>query len=46
MDPAIWKDQIEQHADLKQFSKRVPTVDEVMTLDVLKATEASRPKIG
>ena len=46
MDPAIWQEQIDLHAELKQFSKRVPRVDEVMTLEVLKATEAGRPKIG
>jgi NitT/TauT family transport system substrate-binding protein len=46
MDPQIWKGQIEQYAALGQFSKRVPSVDEVMTLDVLEATAAARPHIG
>jgi NitT/TauT family transport system substrate-binding protein len=46
MDPAVWQEQIDLHGELKQFSKRVPKVDEVMTLDVLKATESARPKIG
>lgn len=46
MDPAIWKEQIDLHADLGQFSKRVPKVEEVMTLDILNATAAARPKIG
>ena len=46
MDPAVWQDQIDQHADLKQFTKRVPKVDEVMTLDILNATAAGRPKLG
>jgi NitT/TauT family transport system substrate-binding protein len=46
MDPAVWQDQIDQYASLGQFSKRVPKLDEVMTLDLLKATEQSRPRIG
>ncbi len=46
MDPKVWADQIKLYGDLGQFSKRVPTVDEVMTLDILKATSADRPKIG
>ena len=46
MDPAIWAEQIEQHAALGQFSKRVPKVEEVMTLDVLKATDKARPRLG
>jgi NitT/TauT family transport system substrate-binding protein len=46
MDPAVWQEQIDLHAELKQFTKRVPKVDEVMTLDILKATEAARPKLG
>ena len=46
MDAGVWQEQIELHADLKQFTKRVPKVDEVMTLEVLKATEASRPRLG
>ncbi len=46
MDPAVWQEQIDLHAELKQFTKRVPKVDEVMTLDILKATEAGRPKLG
>jgi NitT/TauT family transport system substrate-binding protein len=46
MDPAVWQDQIALYAELGQFSKRVPKLDEVMTLDVLKATADARPKIG
>jgi NitT/TauT family transport system substrate-binding protein len=46
MDPTVWQEQIDLHAELKQFTKRVPKVDEVMTLDILKATEAARPKLG
>src|SRR5882672_11418891 len=46
MDPAIWQDQINLYAELGQFSKRVPKLEEVMTLDILKATADSRAKIG
>jgi NitT/TauT family transport system substrate-binding protein len=46
MDPAIWKEQIDLYAELGQFSKRVPKVEEVMTLDILNATGNARPKIG
>jgi len=46
MDPSVWQEQIDLHDELKQFSKRVPKVDEIMTLDVLKATESARPKLG
>lgn len=46
MDPAIWQDQISLYSQLGQFTKRTPTVDEVMTLDILNATADTRPKIG
>jgi NitT/TauT family transport system substrate-binding protein len=46
MDPAIWQDQINLYAELGQFSKRVPKLEDVMTLDILKATADSRAKIG
>jgi NitT/TauT family transport system substrate-binding protein len=46
MDPAIWQDQIDLYAKLGQFSKRTPKLNEVMTLDVLKASADARPKIG
>ncbi len=44
MDRGVWQDQITQYADLNQFTKRVPKVDEVMTLDVLNATRDYRLK--
>ncbi len=44
MDRAVWQEQITQYADLGQFTKRVPKVDEVMTLDVLNATRDYRLK--
>jgi len=46
MDPAVWQEQISLYADLGQFSKRVPKVDEVMTLDILKMTADTRAKLG
>ena len=44
MDRAVWQDQITQYAELNQFTKRVPKVDEVMTLDILNATKDYRLK--
>jgi NitT/TauT family transport system substrate-binding protein len=46
MEPAVWQDQISLYAELGQFSKRVPKLEEVMTLEILKMTADSRPKIG
>lgn len=46
MDPAVWQEQIALYAELGQFTKRVPKLDEVMTMDILKATEDARPRIG
>ncbi|MFC5391392.1 ABC transporter substrate-binding protein [Bosea vestrisii] len=46
MDPKIWQEQIDLYAQLGQFSKAPPKLDEVITLDVLKATAAARAKIG
>jgi NitT/TauT family transport system substrate-binding protein len=46
MDPAVWQDQIKLYSDLGQFSKRTPKLEEVMTMDILKATADARPKIG
>ena len=42
MDKAVWQEQIDQYAALGQFSKRVPKVEEVMTMDVLNATREYR----
>ena len=44
MDRTVWQDQITQYAELGQFTKRVPKVDEVMTLDILNATRDFRLK--
>ena len=46
MDPAVWQSQIELYGNLGQFTKRVPKVEEVMTLDILNATAGARPRLG
>jgi NitT/TauT family transport system substrate-binding protein len=46
MDPTVWADQIELFAQLGLFPKKVPTVDDLMSLDILKATRDDRPRIG
>ncbi len=46
MDPQVWKEQIDLYAQLGQFSKRTPKLEEVMTMDILNATRDARPKIG
>lgn len=42
MDPAVWQEQISLYAQLGQFSKRTPRLEEVMTLDILQATRDAR----
>lgn len=46
MDPAVWQEQIALYAELGQFSKRVPKLEEVMTMEILDATKDARPRIG
>ena len=46
MNPANWQAQIDTYAGLKQFKGDTPTVDDVMTTDILAATEALRKEIG
>jgi NitT/TauT family transport system substrate-binding protein len=46
MDRETWREQIESHAELGQFTRRVPSVDDVMTLSVLEATKDKRPHLG
>ena len=46
MRPDNWRKQIDVYADLEQFKGDVPTVADVMTTDVLAATEALRKRIG
>lgn len=45
MDRETWQAQIDTYAELDQFTNRVPTVDDVMTLSFLDATEAARPHL-
>lgn len=45
MDPAVWQSQIDLYAQLGQFSKRTPKLEEVITMDILKATAADRVKL-
>jgi len=45
MDRAMWNEQISMYAALGQFTNHVPTVDEVMTLKVLGATQSYRMRI-
>lgn len=44
MDSATWQEQISLYSELGQFTKRVPRVDEVMTMDILNATRDYRLK--
>jgi NitT/TauT family transport system substrate-binding protein len=46
MDPKVWQEQIDLWARLGQFSKRTPKLDDVVTLKILNATAAVRPRIG
>ena len=46
MDPEVWREQIDLYAQLGQFSRRTPRLEEVMTLDILRQTAGARPMIG
>ena len=46
MNPANWQAQIDAYAELKQFKGETPTVDDVMTTDILDATQSLRKQIG
>lgn len=46
MNPENWQAQIDTYAALEQFKGPTPTLAEVMTTDVLAATEAIRKEIG
>lgn len=46
MEPQVWQEQIDLYAQLGQFSRRTPKLDEVATFDVLKLTADQRVKIG
>jgi NitT/TauT family transport system substrate-binding protein len=42
MDPAVWQEQIDLHAQLRLFTAATPKLADVITLDILKATQATR----
>jgi NitT/TauT family transport system substrate-binding protein len=44
MDPAVWQDQINLYSQLGQFSAGAPKLNDVITMDILKATQAARLK--
>lgn len=44
MDPAVWQEQINLYSQLGQFTAGAPKLADVMTLDILKATQAARLK--
>lgn len=41
-----WQAQIDTYAELDQFAKGAPAVDDIMTLDILDKTADVRPKVG
>ena len=46
MNPDNWQAQIDSYAELGQFQGDTPSVADVMTTDILAATEAVRKEIG
>lgn len=44
MDPAVWQSQITTYAELGQFTAKTPKLDDVITMDILKATAGARMK--
>ena len=46
MNVENWQSQLDLWAQLKQFKGATPKVADVMTLDILNATAAQRPKVG
>ncbi|HSV58599.1 MAG TPA: ABC transporter substrate-binding protein [Variovorax sp.] len=44
MDPAVWQSQITTYSELGQFTAKTPKLEDVMTLDILKATAGARMK--
>ena len=46
MNRKNWQEQIDAYADLGQFKGIVPGVDDVMTMEILEATESLRKRIG
>ena len=46
MNPENWQKQIDVYADLEQFKGDTPMVGDVMTTEVLAATESPRKQVG
>ncbi|MEJ8853170.1 ABC transporter substrate-binding protein [Variovorax robiniae] len=46
MDPAVWQSQITTYSELGQFTAKTPKLEEVISLDALKATAAARTKVA
>jgi NitT/TauT family transport system substrate-binding protein len=44
MDPAVWQDQINLYSQLGQFTAGAPKLNDVITMDILKSTQAARLK--
>jgi NitT/TauT family transport system substrate-binding protein len=44
MDPEVWQEQISMYSQLGQFTATTPKLGDVMSLDLLKATQAARLK--
>lgn len=44
MDPAVWQEQINLYSQLGQFTASTPKLADVITMDILKATQAARMK--
>lgn len=45
MDPVVWQQQIALYSQLGQFTASTPKIDDVMTMDILRATQAARLKV-
>ena len=45
MTPEMWSNQISLYTQLNQFTNRIPTVDQVMTMKALNATQSYRMRI-
>lgn len=46
MNPENWQDQIDTYSQLGQFQGETPSVEDVMTPNILMATEAVRKQVG
>lgn len=46
MDESVWQDQLDTWASLNQFKGGTPTVQDLVSFDILEATADARPKVG